>query len=225
MVKSFDSSFDFLNITFLTRVLPAQMHFLSAAAVLLILALSSPAEAGKCPRVCSCDATKLTVACVGKNLTEVPPTVDEVNERSSESFLFHTAVRSRLNDSCGLSLHSHCCAAIQQNCSRGLLFISVLSLVCQVFLGSILCSVLLLSQITVKLDLRNNNLQQLSRGAFVLTPYLTHLNLQRCNIIKVKEGAFRTLGRVVSLNLAYNKIDILYQVSGEGKAASLGRLS
>lgn len=67
----------------------------------------------------------------------------------------------------------------------------------------------------MKLDLRNNNLQVLPRGAFVLTPYLTHLSLQRCNIVKVKEGAFRTLGRVVSLNLAYNKIDILYQVRGE----------
>lgn len=77
------------------------------------------------------------------------------------------------------------------------------------------------SQITVKLDLRNNNLQELPRGAFILTPYLTHLNLQRCNIIKVKEGAFRTLGRVVSLNLAYNKIDILYQVNRCGKCATL----
>lgn len=82
-----------------------------------------------------------------------------------------------------------------------------------------------LSQITVKLDLRNNNLQVLPRGAFVLTPYLTHLNLQRCNIIKVKEGAFRTLGRVVSLNLAHNKIDILYQVREGGKTATLKRLS
>lgn len=67
-------------------------------------------------------------------------------------------------------------------------------------------------QITVKLDLRNNNLQELPRGAFSHTPYLTHLSLQRCNINRVKEGAFRALGRVVSLNLAYNKIDILYQV-------------
>ncbi|KAM9346033.1 chondroadherin-like protein [Symphorus nematophorus] len=123
------------------------MHFFSAATFLLILTLSLPGEAGKCPRVCSCDSTKLTVACVGKNLTEVPPTIDEI---------------------------------------------------------------------TVKLDLRNNNLQELPRGAFILTPYLTHLNLQRCNIIKVKEGAFRTLGRVVSLNLAYNKIDILYQESFDG---------
>ncbi|XP_040918899.1 chondroadherin-like protein [Toxotes jaculatrix] len=123
------------------------MPFFSAAIFMMILALNLPVEAGKCPRVCSCDAAKLTVACVGKNLTEVPPTIDEI---------------------------------------------------------------------TVKLDLRNNNLQVLPRGAFVLTPYLTHLNLQRCNIIKVKEGAFRTLGRVVSLNLAYNKIDVLYQESFDG---------
>ncbi|XP_051244214.1 chondroadherin-like protein [Dicentrarchus labrax] len=123
------------------------MHFFSAAAFLLVFVPSLPTEAGKCPRVCSCDSTKLTVACVGKNLTNVPPTIDEI---------------------------------------------------------------------TVKLDLRGNNLQVLSRGAFMPTPYLTHLNLQRCNIITVKEGAFRTLGRVVSLNLAYNKIDILYQESFDG---------
>ncbi|KAJ3600189.1 hypothetical protein NHX12_031175, partial [Muraenolepis orangiensis] len=92
------------------------------------------AAADKCPTMCVCDGAKLTVACVGKNLTEVPQTVDEV----------------------------------------------------------------------------------LPRGAFLHAPYLTHLDLQRCNILKVKEGAFRTLGRLVSLNLAYNNIDILYQESFDG---------
>uniref|UniRef100_A0A4W6DFL6 Chondroadherin-like protein n=1 Tax=Lates calcarifer TaxID=8187 RepID=A0A4W6DFL6_LATCA len=129
---SFYSSF----IVHLTHILLAQMPFFSAAIFMLVLALSLPVDAGKCPRVCSCDSAKLTVACVGKNLTEVPPTIDEI---------------------------------------------------------------------TVKLDLKNNNLQVLPRGAFI-----------RCNIIKVKEGAFRTLGRVVSLNLAYNKIDVLYQESFDG---------
>ncbi|XP_037113275.1 chondroadherin-like protein [Syngnathus acus] len=123
------------------------MLVLPAAVLLGTFAVISNVEAGKCPRVCTCDSAKLTVACVGKNLTEVPPTIDEI---------------------------------------------------------------------TVKLDLRNNNLQMLQRGGFVRTPYLTHLNLQRCNIVKVKEGAFRMLGRVVSLNLAYNKIDILYQESFDG---------
>ncbi|XP_068434439.1 chondroadherin-like protein [Clinocottus analis] len=124
-----------------------KMHFSWVAAFLLVLAQSSSVKSGKCPKVCSCDGTKLTVTCVGKNLTEIPLTVDEI---------------------------------------------------------------------TLKLDLKNNNLQVLSRGAFILTPYLTHLNLQRCNINKVKEGAFRTLGRLVFLNLAYNKIDILYQESFDG---------
>uniref|UniRef100_A0AAZ1XXP9 LRRNT domain-containing protein n=1 Tax=Oreochromis aureus TaxID=47969 RepID=A0AAZ1XXP9_OREAU len=128
-------------------VLLAQMQIFSAEVVLLVLTLSLPVEAKKCPRACSCDSTTLTTACVGKNLTDVPPTVEEI---------------------------------------------------------------------TVKLDLRNNNLQVLSRGAFMHTPYLTYLNLQRCNIIEIKEGAFRTLGRVVSLNLAHNKIEILYQESFDG---------
>lgn len=67
-------------------------------------------------------------------------------------------------------------------------------------------------QITVKLDLRGNDIQELPSGAFRHTPYLTHLSLQRCNIRRVKEGAFRSLGRLVFLNLANNNIDILYQV-------------
>ncbi|XP_077367866.1 chondroadherin-like protein [Festucalex cinctus] len=125
----------------------AQMLVLPASILLGTFALLSNVEASKCPRACSCDGTKLTVACVDKNLTDVPQTIDEI---------------------------------------------------------------------TVKLDLRNNNLRVLQRGGFAHTPYLTHLNLQRSNIVKVKEGAFRMLGRVVSLNLAYNKIDILYQESFDG---------
>lgn len=54
------------------------MHLFSVAVFLLMSALGLPTKAGKCPRVCSCDGTKLTVQCVGKNLTEVPPTIDEV---------------------------------------------------------------------------------------------------------------------------------------------------
>ncbi|XP_037830440.1 chondroadherin-like protein [Kryptolebias marmoratus] len=67
-------------------------------------------------------------------------------------------------------------------------------------------------EITVKLDLRSNDLQEVPAGAFKHTPYLTHLSLQRCNIRRVMEGAFRGLGRLVFLNLANNNIEILYQV-------------
>lgn len=62
------------------------MHFFSVAAFLLMSALGLPTKAGKCPRVCSCDSAKLTVTCVGKNLTEVPPTIDEV--RNSNMYIF-----------------------------------------------------------------------------------------------------------------------------------------
>ncbi|KAK7939403.1 hypothetical protein WMY93_002729 [Mugilogobius chulae] len=121
-----------------------KMDFFIAVVLLSLLPLI---KAGKCPRICSCDSSILSVTCAGKNLTEVPQTVDEI---------------------------------------------------------------------TVKLDLRNNNLKILPKGSFVQIPYLTHLNLQSCNIEKVMEGAFRSLGRLVSLNLAYNKIVILYQESFDG---------
>ncbi|XP_077481241.1 chondroadherin-like b [Stigmatopora argus] len=71
-------------------------------------------------------------------------------------------------------------------------------------------------EITVKLDLRGNAIQELPTGAFRHTPYLTHLSLQRCSIRRVKEGAFRGLGRLVFLNLAGNDIDVLYQESLDG---------
>lgn len=67
-------------------------------------------------------------------------------------------------------------------------------------------------QITVKLDLKSNYIQELPSGSFKHTPYLTHLSLQRCNLRTVKEGAFRALGRLVFLNLANNNMEILYQV-------------
>uniref|UniRef100_A0A3Q3JKZ1 Chondroadherin-like protein n=2 Tax=Monopterus albus TaxID=43700 RepID=A0A3Q3JKZ1_MONAL len=113
----------------------------------LLLLYIPAAHAAKCPQQCICDQIQLTVTCVNKNLTQVPPTVDEI---------------------------------------------------------------------TVKLDLRGNDIQELPSGAFKHTPYLTHLSLQRCNVRRVKEGAFRGLGRLVFLNLANNNIEILYQESFDG---------
>uniref|UniRef100_A0A3Q1J366 Chondroadherin-like protein n=1 Tax=Anabas testudineus TaxID=64144 RepID=A0A3Q1J366_ANATE len=113
----------------------------------LLLLCIPAAHAAKCPQQCVCDQIQLAVTCVNKNLTDVPPTVDEI---------------------------------------------------------------------TVKLDLRGNDIQELPTGAFRHTPYLTHLSLQRCNIRRVKEGAFRGLGRLVFLNLANNNIEILYQESFDG---------
>ncbi|KAL6094460.1 chadl [Pungitius sinensis] len=113
----------------------------------LLLLFIPAALASKCPQQCVCDQIQLTVTCVNRNLTHVPPAVDEI---------------------------------------------------------------------TVKLDLRGNDIPELPTGAFKHTPYLTHLSLQRCNIRRVKEGAFRGLGRLVFLNLANNNVDILYQESFDG---------
>ncbi|XP_054913552.1 chondroadherin-like b isoform X2 [Poeciliopsis prolifica] len=113
----------------------------------LLLRCIPPSHTAKCPQQCICDQIQLRVACVNKNLTQVPSTVDEI---------------------------------------------------------------------TVKLDLRGNDIQELPSGAFRHTPYLTHLSLPRCNIRRVKEGAFRGLGRLVFLNLANNNIEILYQESFDG---------
>uniref|UniRef100_A0A3B3ZHC7 Chondroadherin-like protein n=1 Tax=Periophthalmus magnuspinnatus TaxID=409849 RepID=A0A3B3ZHC7_9GOBI len=123
------------------------MPSLWLSALGLWLVCVSSVLSAKCPKQCVCDQIQLTVACVNKNLTEVPPTIDEI---------------------------------------------------------------------TVKLDLRSNDIQELPTGAFRHSPYLTHLSLQRCNIRRVREGAFRGLGRLVLLNLANNNIEILYQESLDG---------
>ncbi|XP_072530595.1 chondroadherin-like protein [Salminus brasiliensis] len=114
---------------------------------MVVLLWPTPTQPRKCPRVCSCDDKKLTVACTGKNLTQVPATVNEI---------------------------------------------------------------------TVKLDLKRNNLGELERGAFTHTPYLTHLGLQGCRIHSVREGAFRGLARLVQLDLTNNNIEILHQESFDG---------
>ncbi|XP_048055256.1 chondroadherin-like protein isoform X2 [Megalobrama amblycephala] len=124
------------------------MTLIVASCLLLFLMTSVPAgQAAKCPRVCVCDNTKLTVTCAGKNLTHIPPTINEI---------------------------------------------------------------------TVKLDLKRNNLGELAKSAFKHTPYLTHLNLQGCSIQSVREGAFRGLSRLVQLDLTNNNIAILYQESFDG---------
>lgn len=44
----------------------------------LLLLCVPAAHAAKCPQQCICDQIQLTVTCVSKNLTQVPPNVDEV---------------------------------------------------------------------------------------------------------------------------------------------------
>lgn len=47
--------------------------------LLLSLLLCIPAATtARCPQQCICDQIQLTVTCANKNLTEVPPAVDEV---------------------------------------------------------------------------------------------------------------------------------------------------
>ncbi|XP_059672159.1 chondroadherin-like protein [Gavia stellata] len=71
-------------------------------------------------------------------------------------------------------------------------------------------------QLTKKLDLWGNSFTVISVGAFLATPYLTHLDLRRCKVERLEEGAFRGLGRLVYLNLASNGIALLYQESLDG---------
>ncbi|XP_054605018.1 chondroadherin-like b isoform X1 [Nothobranchius furzeri] len=139
---------NFLELKAFLQMSPLYLPDSSWMLMLSLLLLCIPAaHTGKCPEPCVCDQIQLTVACVNKNLTQVPATADEI---------------------------------------------------------------------TLKLDLRGNNLQELLAGAFKHTPYLTHLSLQRCDIRRVKEGAFRGLGRLVFLNLANNNIEVLYQESFDG---------
>ncbi|XP_041906719.1 chondroadherin-like protein [Corvus kubaryi] len=82
--------------------------------------------------------------------------------------------------------------------------------------GSLMAIPDTIPELTKKLDLRGNNFMVIPAGAFLATPYLTHLDLQRCKVERLEEGAFRGLGRLVYLNLASNGIVLLYQESLDG---------
>ncbi|XP_068098788.1 chondroadherin-like protein [Hyperolius riggenbachi] len=71
-------------------------------------------------------------------------------------------------------------------------------------------------QYTQKLHLQGNHLKVIPARAFMSTPYLTHLNLYNCSIEAIEEGAFRTLGRLLYLNLGSNHISYIYQESFDG---------
>ncbi|KAM9390347.1 chondroadherin-like protein [Phaethornis superciliosus] len=71
-------------------------------------------------------------------------------------------------------------------------------------------------QLTKKLDLQGNSFTVIPLGAFLTTPYLTHLDLQHCKVERLEEGAFRGLGRLLYLSLASNGIALLYQESLDG---------
>lgn len=63
------------------------MAYSAALWPLLVLLFGVPGvRLGKCPKQCLCDQLQLTVACVNKNLTEVPPTIDEVNHMEMTEF-------------------------------------------------------------------------------------------------------------------------------------------
>ncbi|XP_053325034.1 chondroadherin-like protein [Spea bombifrons] len=71
-------------------------------------------------------------------------------------------------------------------------------------------------QYTRKLDLRGNDLKFIPSRNLAAVPYLLHLNLQKCNIERLEEGAFRGLGRLVYLNLGFNHIRFILQESFDG---------
>lgn len=62
-----------------TRSRPSGPWVLLLGLLLLCIPAAHPA---KCPQHCICDQIQLTVACVRKNLTQVPPAVDEVWDSS-----------------------------------------------------------------------------------------------------------------------------------------------
>ncbi|XP_069510540.1 chondroadherin-like protein isoform X2 [Ambystoma mexicanum] len=71
-------------------------------------------------------------------------------------------------------------------------------------------------QLTQKLDIRGNNIKVIPSEAFFPIPYLTHLNLQKCGIETLEEGAFRGLGRLTYLNLGSNAIAFILQETFDG---------
>lgn len=69
---------------------PSQMYSQLCPDTLLLslLLLCIPATyTAKCPPQCICDQIQLTVTCVNKNLTQIPPTVDEVSYSHTHTYI------------------------------------------------------------------------------------------------------------------------------------------
>ncbi|KAM5289151.1 chondroadherin-like protein [Ctenodactylus gundi] len=74
-------------------------------------------------------------------------------------------------------------------------------------------------ELTQRLDLRGNLLRAIPPAAFRDLPHLTHLDLRRCGVEQVAEGAFRGLGRLLVLRLASNRLRTLPQEALDGLGA------
>ncbi|XP_056096833.1 chondroadherin-like protein [Rhinichthys klamathensis goyatoka] len=169
---------------------------LTVACLLLFLMSSVPAgQTVKCPAVCVCDNTKLTVTCVGKNLTHVPPTINEITvkldlkrnnfrELAKSSFK-HTPYLTHLNLQ-GCSVQS-----VREGAFRGL------------------------SRL-VLLDLTNNNIDILYQESFDGLASLKQLYLDRNRIEEIHPGAFAALNSLNLLSLTHNQLVYLPNMAFQG---------
>ncbi|XP_017210255.1 chondroadherin-like protein [Danio rerio] len=162
---------------------------------LLLSLMMSVGQTLKCPRVCVCDNTKLTVKCIGNNLTHIPPTIDEIivkldlkknnfGELPKNAFK-HTPYLTQL------SLQGCSVQAVREGAFRGL------------------------SRL-LQLDLTNNNIDILYQESFDGLSSLKQLYLDRNRIEEIHPGAFAALNSLNLLSLTYNQLVYLPNMAFQG---------
>uniref|UniRef100_A0A8C1X3D3 Chondroadherin-like b n=1 Tax=Cyprinus carpio TaxID=7962 RepID=A0A8C1X3D3_CYPCA len=184
------------------------MFSLPTLPVIMLLALKfHTVQADKCPEFCICDNIQLTVACVNKNLTEVPPTIDEAeNHHSScENKGLTKIPRGFSPDTRMLDLQGNHFHYIPANSFPDTAEVVSLHLQrCKIqevedgaFIGM---------KSLVYLYLSENDLASLSPEAFKGLPHLTYLHLEKNRFTQFPKGAFKLLPGLLALHMENNAI-------------------
>ncbi|XP_039472102.1 chondroadherin-like protein [Oreochromis aureus] len=161
--------------------------------ILLLFCGHFTVQAAKCPQECFC--VQLTVTCVNKNLTQVPPAVDErtvkldlqgndLQELPTGAFM-HTPYLTHL------SLQRCNIHKVKEGAFRGL--------------GRL-----------VFLNLTNNNIDILHQESFDGLFLLKRLIIDRNRVKEIQPGAFSQLGSLNLLSLSHNQLVYIPNMAFQG---------
>ncbi|XP_026875995.2 chondroadherin-like protein [Electrophorus electricus] len=170
-------------------------YLLWPSIVVLLLPALRGVQAGKCPRVCVCDSKKLTIACVGKNLTQVPPTIDEITVKLDlRRNVLGELVRAAFTDTpylTHLDLRRCRIHTVREGAFRGLARL-------------------------VQLHLTYNDIDILHQESFDGLSSLKHLFLDHNRIEEIRPGAFSQMGSLKLLSLAHNRLIYIPNMGFQG---------
>ncbi|XP_069052953.1 chondroadherin-like b [Lepisosteus oculatus] len=207
---------------------PARRAFVSPVWLTAVLLLGAAgAESRRCPRPCICDHIQLTVSCLKRNLTEVPPTLPEVTKkldlRGNDIRELRTGGFLRTPYLTHLTLQRCNIETVQEGAFRGLgrlLFLSLADNRISILYQESFDGLSSLKQLLVD----RNRVEELQPGAFAQLGFLNLLSLAENFLVYLPDVVFQGLCSLRWLRLSHNALNTLGQEAFAGLLA-LQRLS